>query len=516
MPEPADPNVAKRQVFVWMCREPSVTTSVNPWAPPGEPGDDAVLERLEMMIEPSFDDIDLPRPAEAGAELPWLSGGTVTGIEPDFDATGLPAPAAPGALHGSAAAQLEAPAASGPDVGPPAYVPARDPSDTPMPTAGTATPFGPPPGALAPLAPPASGAFAPPAASAAVAGVVDPQGKAESRPGDPSAERREIAEPDTASSDDAAAAPPAADWAAPDPASMPSVQLPSPMAVRAALEQSKQRRATQPTRKRTPLHIALALAGGVAVIALVAAITMVLSGDDDGFVPVAVVPAAPSGEVVEEGSIPLVLPSFTPVERAWNSIDVRYENTTEVSTTVLTLSGPADQSVMSVVSTIQPIDLTVAPASEEILLTPKFAFTLGTQGWVRTPADEVGARDLYGRMLAPRTFEMVVPSQMRPLVTVTAIEELGGAGLRRYTLELRAESFATQYPAVAEQWSELNAWSEPLPERTELVVDVDDTGLVVSSTITTLDGVVIVGSALSNESSAVVVPTEFSRGGAPS
>jgi hypothetical protein len=486
-----------------------VATSANPWAPPEEPGDDAVIARLEMMIEPTFDDIDLPRPAEAGAELPWLSGGGSAAIEPDFDTAGLPSPAAAGTLHASAIAHLDAPTALGPDVGPPAFVPARDPEDPTV----SAPPAGGAPGALAPP----SGAFAPPAPQAPAdvshAGFPPPVGAdartdtAESPPTQNDSEDAgsESAEPDVP-----------ADWAAPDAASLSPTQLPSPMAVRAALEESRQRRAGEPPRKQVPLLIALAVAAGVVIVAVVAAFSMVLSGDDDGFVPVAVVPATPSGEVGEEGSIPLVLPSFTPVERTWNSIDVRYENTTEVSTSVLTLSGPADRSVMSVVSTIQPVDLGVAPTSEEVLLTDKYAFSLGTQGWVRSPVEEVGARDLYGRMLTPRTFEQVVPSQMRPLVTVRAVEDLGGAGLRRYTLDLRADTFATQYPAVAEQWAELTAWSEALPERTELVVDVDDTGLVLSSTVTTIDGIVIVGSALSGEPSTVVAPTEFSRSDAPS
>jgi hypothetical protein len=472
-----------------MCRQPFVTTSANPWAPPEEPGDDAVLARLEMMIEPSFDDIDLPRPAEAGAELPWLSGGAVAAIEPDFDTVGLPTPAAPDTLHASAAAYLLAPTQQGPDVGPPAFIPARVPSDGEV----GARP--------APLAPPTPGAFPPPVQAAAADAAVG-----ESDHGD---DRSGVADADAENATEGAGSP---DWSAPDPASMSPTQLPSPMSVRAALEEAQQRRAAMPRTRPTPRLVAMAVAAVVAVVAVVAAFSMVLSGDETGFVPVAVVPAAPSGEVVEERAVPLVLPAFTPVERNWTSIDVRYEKNTETSTAVLTLSGPADQSVMSAVTTIQPIDLTVSPASEEVLLTERFAFALGTQGWVRSPVETVGARDLYGRLLAPRTFEMVVPSQMRPLVTVVAVEELGGAGLRRYTLELRADSFATQYPAVAEQWAELTAWSEALPDRTELVVDVDETGLVVSTSIATLDGVVIVSSSVSGEPSAVVVPTEFTRG----
>lgn len=488
-----------------------MATSANPWAPPEEPGDDAVLARLESMIEPTFDDFDLPRPAEAGAELPWLSGGSAAAIEPDFDTAGLPAPAAADALHASAMENMEASPALGPDVGPPAFVPARDPSDTTPSAAPSAAPGGSRLGVLAPpvaaFAPPSATGFPPPGATPATPST---------RPDAAETTRSDTAET-TAVEGQEDAGPEASSvaWSAPDPASMPDTQLPSPMAVRAALEESLLRRAGEPPPRRIPL-IAVIVAAGVAIVAAIVAFSMVLSGDDDGFVPVAVVPATPSGEVVEEGSIPLVLPSFTPVERTWNSIDVRYENTTEVSTAVLTLSGPADGSVMSVVSTIQPNDLAVAPTSEEVMLTGKFAFTLGTEGWVRSPVEEVGARDLYSRMLAPRRFEQVVPSQMRPLVTVVAVEDLGGAGLRRYTLELRANSFFTQYPAVAEQWAELTAWSEELPDRTELVVDVDETGLVLSSTVTTLDGIVIVGSALSDEPSSVVVPTEFSRSDAPS
>lgn len=480
-----------------------MTTSTNPWAPPEEPGDDAVLTRLETMIEPTFDDIDLPRPAEVGAELPWLSGGTVAGIEPDFDTAGLPAPAAPDALHAAAAAQLLAPVSSAPDVGPPAYVPAG------LPTVGGS--FAPPPGPTA-SAPPSSptGGFAPPEPSPVAPAGAAVDAATEELDGQADATTEHVA---TSSGHDEGTG---NAWSAPDPASMPAQQLPSPMAVRAALEESMHRRSSAPQRRRTPLTWALLVAAGAAVIALVAAVTMVVSGDDEGFVPVAVVPAAPSGEVVEERAIPLVLPAFTPVERTWNSIDVRYENTTESSTTVLTLSGPANGSVTRAVTTIQPIDLTVSPSSEEVLLTDKHAFTLGTQGWVRSPVAEVGARDLYERLLVPRTFEMVVPSQMRALVTVVTVEDLGGAGLRRYTLELRAGVFATQYPDVADEWAEMMSWSQPLPERTELIVDVDETGLVVSSTVTTIDGVVVVGSALSSEPSTVEIPTEFSRGGAPS
>jgi hypothetical protein len=483
-----------------------VTTSTNPWAPPEEPDADAVLTRLEMMIEPSFDDIDLPRPAEAGAELPWLSGGAVVGIEPDFDTTGLPAPAAPDALHAAAAAQLLAPEMSEPDVGPPAFVPAGDAAHDAEGTLPPPLPVG-PTGAVP--APPGPGGFAPPSATAAA--TQGESGTAASAEPPTATAEQSATSHETEAAKDAVAA-----WSAPDPTSMPEQQLPSPMAVRAALEESQLRRASSPERRRPPLLLGLIIAIALVVVAVVVAVAMVVSGDDEGFVPVAVVPAAPSGEVVEERAIPLVLPAFTPMERTWNSIDVRHENTTESSTTVLTLSGPANGSVTRAVTTIQPIDLTVSPSSEEVLLTDKYAFTLGTQGWVRSPVADVGASDLYGRLLVPRTFDMVVPSQMRALVTVVAVEDLGGAGLRRYTLEVRTGTFATQYPDQAETWAELVAWSEALPDRTDLIVDVDETGLVVSSTVTTLDGVVMVGTALSGEPSTVEVPTQFSRSGAPS
>lgn len=491
-----------------------MTTSTNPWAPPEEPGDDAVLTRLEMMIEPSFDDIDLPRPAEAGAELPWLSGGTVAGIEPDFDTTGLPAPASPDALHAAAAAQLLAPPVSGPDVGPPAFVPAG----TTLVNESGVLPHPAPPGSAGTLPPPGSVGFPPPSAPVG-GGEHDATDTVAGDRSTTSAETTsgETTSGETTSTDDSVvAAGPPADWSAPDPASISDHQLPSPMAVRAALEESRLRRASAPMPRRTPLRIALFAVAALVVVAVIAAVALVLSGEDEGFVPVAVVPAAPPGEVVEEGAIPLVLPAFTPVERTWASIDVRIENATESSTTVLVLSGPANGSVTRAVTTIQPIDLTVSPSSDEVLLTERFAFSLAAEGWVRTPVSEVGVGDLYGRLLVPRTFEMVVPSQMRPLVSVVSVEALGGAGLRRYTLEVRADVFATQYPEQATQWAELVALSEELPERTTLVVDVDDTGLVVSSTVTTVDGVVVVNTALSDEPSSVEIPTEFSRGRSPS
>jgi hypothetical protein len=239
--------------FVWVCREPFVTTSANPWAPPEEPGGDAVLERLEMMIEPSFGDIDLPRPAEVGAELPWLSGGRSAAIEPDFDTAGLPAPAAADTLHELAKAHVDAPTALGADVGPPAFVPGA-----PTPAA-----LAPPSGAGAPSAP----VGFPPPFEAAARTATD---RTETSEAPPTQTAPEDATSWSTGSDGVA------DWSAPDAAFRSATPLPSPMAVRAVLEESLQRRAAEPPPRRMPLLIALALAAGVAVVAVVAAFVMVL------------------------------------------------------------------------------------------------------------------------------------------------------------------------------------------------------------------------------------------------
>lgn len=445
----------------------SVTMSANSWAPSDDAEDPSLIDRLEQMIAPSFDDADLPRPADPSAELPWMSGGHSAAIAPEFDTEGLPQVAG---VTPSASTLPALPP-------PPAF--AAPAATAPVATLPLAAPGPmPPPAPLSPLAAPGA-SFAAPMAPVATSSTATADTGATSPPPPPPLTGAE---------------PPLA-WGAPDPSS--AVPLPSPDQVREARERAM---SLEQRRPRTPLLVGLA----ASVVALVAmGVVVVGGGGSADTAPIAVL--APEVDDAAEAT-PLVLPSFTAVAAEWRSMTVRFETSTGTGRRTIDLSGPSDLAVVSVIENIVPSDPSQELVSEQRIVTRKAEFVSDGETWSRDKSSDGSAYTVMSQRLVPRSFDDVIPVEARPLVDVLSVEDLDDAGTRRYTLDLRTATFATQYPALFDTWSELNLWSASVGERASVVVDVDETGLVRSTTIEATDGPVTLSSVLSSDASPVSVP----------
>ncbi len=199
-------------------------------------------------------------------------------------------------------------------------------------------------------------------------------------------------------------------------------------------------------------------------------------------------------------------------------MSAHYESIADQGVVALDLSGPASHEIVRAVTSSHPVGATTALDSTELLVTSTHAYTEGLDGYERTPEADLGVFGPYTRMLNPRLFDAVVPSMMRPLVTVESVTDVAPAdpaaavttpGLRRYVIDVRMDAFATQYPDAFATWSELNAWGQEMPDSVDLTVDVDETGLVTSTAVSTLDGTVTVSSSLSSAPSDVTLPEDW-------
>ncbi len=409
-----------------------MTTSTNPWTPPGET-DDAVLERMEAMIAPTFGDEVLPVPARDDAELPWTSGGAAVGIEPDFDVAGLPTLA-------SSDAQLAWTARTGPLTGPGA---------APAPPAVPGSP-------LAPPAVPSGTPLPPPVAAGAVAPAA-PSAPAASGPSSLPPPVATAAAPDRAVDPEDRAADPAprggsTSWDAPDATLLSPVQLPPPV-VLADLDERPWN-----ARPRRGLLVALALS----LVAALVAVVLIGTRDPQASPPPIVVPSDPTLADVPgapEADLPLVLPSSSGVPVDFRSSEVTIVTSWaegEVSTVISGMRSP--EAVSTTVEGSAVGSAGRATVSRRAVVTPRWRFVREQQRWVRS-ALPAGVFATYEEMLGVRAVDDVVPVEVRPLIDVTQATPVDET-TTRYLFEFRTGAFRDQYPELFARWSAIHTNGE--------------------------------------------------------
>ena len=460
-----------------------MTTSTNPWTLPGET-DDAVLARMEAMIAPTFDDEALPVPASDDAELPWTSGGAAVGIEPDFEVEGLPTLA-------TGDSQLGWTERTGPLTAP-GGAPAPPASAAPAPT-GSPLPPPPPPRTGAPLPPPAPTGPVSSAASVTAASST--------------AASSTFAAPDERSAPlGTAAAPPAPDgrepWSAPEAVHLSPVQLPPPPGAPMPADRPWN------ARPRRGLVVALVLS----LVAAVVAVVLIGTRDPETSAPI-LVPSDPTLADVPGASgaeLPLVLPSSSDIDVDFRSSQVSVVTAWaegEIRTVITGMRSPEAVSV-----TVEGSEEGTAgrvTMSRRTVVTPRWLFWREPQRWVRS-ALPAGAFASYQEILGVRAVDDVVPIEVRPLIEVTQATPVDET-TTRYVFEFRTGAFRDQYPELFARWLGMHTSGEEVGERTTVVVDVDDRGVVSRVEVEILDGTVTSTIELSDRTVDVAVPQRFVR-----